>query len=160
MRFYRGCAKVTVMITITTALATEHVVFAAVFDEIERTLPNLTSLGEVKMLSGLVEKLLRGHGETETDLAYVALDHALDQRGQLDQLHQDHHEIDTCLRRVREAVDLSEARGLLKGALQASRLHFLREERSVFPLIEQVLDQETLAGLGTAWKDRQQLQRG
>lgn len=148
------------MISITTALATEHVVFAAVFDEIERTLPNLTSLGEVKLLSSLVERLLRGHGETETDLAYVALDHALDQRGQLDQLHQDHHEIDACLKQVRQAAELNEARRLLKTALRASRLHFLREERSVFPLIEKVLDQETLAGLGTAWKDRQQLQRG
>lgn len=147
------------MIDITTALTTEHVVFGTVFEEIERALPNLASVGEARMLSSLVEGLLRRHGETETDLAYVALDHALDNRGQLDQLHQDHHEIDACLGRVREAANLDEARRLLKTALQASRLHFLREERSVFPLIEQTLDRHTLTELGKAWRERQPRQR-
>jgi len=146
------------MIDITTALVTEHVVFRTVFDEIERALPNLASVGEARMLSSL-ENLLRRHGDTETELAYVALDHALDHRGQLEQMHQDHHEIDACLRRVQEVASLDEARELLKSALHASRSHFLREERSVFPLIEQTLDRDTQTELGNAWKQRQQPQR-
>jgi len=103
------------------------------------------------MLAGLVEALLQDHGDAETNLAFVALDHALDQKGRLDRLHEDHDEIDDHLRQVKTAATLPEAQRLLTAALLASRKHFRREELTVFPLIEKVLQQETLAKLGRVW---------
>jgi len=142
------------MTRITEALTTEHAVFTVVFDQIEGALPRVQTVAEAKMLAGLVEALLRGHSETETDLAYVALDHMLDHRGELDELHQDHQEIDIRLKRIQSASGCAEARRLLKAALRASREHFLREERTVFPLIDQALSEEMLTALGSAWAER------
>lgn len=136
------------MVNITEVLTTEHAVFLTVFDQIERALPKLKRLEEAKMLAGLVEALLQDHGDAETNLAFVALDHALDQKGQLNRLHQDHDEIDDRLRRVKTVTKLPDARRLLKAALLASRQHFRREERTIFPLIEKMLQKETLAELG------------
>jgi hemerythrin-like domain-containing protein len=148
LNFSRRRARVESMVNITEVLTTEHAVFLTVFDQIERALPKLKRLEEAKMLAGLVEALLQDHGDAETNLAFVALDHALDQKGQLNRLHQDHDEIDDRLRRVKTVTKLPDARRLLKAALLASRQHFRREERTIFPLIEKMLQKETLAGLG------------
>jgi hemerythrin-like domain-containing protein len=139
------------MMTITEVLITEHVVFLSAFGQIERVLPKLKRLEEVKMLAGLVEALLQDHADAETNLAFVALDHALHQKGQLDRLHQDHDEIDDRLRKVKTTTKLSDARRLLKAALLATRKHFHREELTIFPLIEKVLQKETLTELGRVW---------
>jgi len=138
------------MATITTTLVTEHAIFCTVFDQIERLLPGLESTREVRLLSTLVEGLLGKHAETETDLAYAALDQVLAEKGKLDRLHQDHKEIDNNYRQVQSAGSLAEAQRLLKKALAASREHFRYEERVVFPLLEGVLPGETLNDLGEA----------
>jgi iron-sulfur cluster repair protein YtfE (RIC family) len=111
------------------------------------------------MLAGLVEALLRDHGDVETDLAFIALDHALYDKGRLHRLHEDHEEIDDRLKRVQAATNLSDARRLLRLALLASRQHFRREERIIFPLIEKELQEETLTKLGGV-RMRQYLARG
>jgi hemerythrin-like domain-containing protein len=106
-------------------------------------------------MASIVEGLLEGHAKTETDLAYLALDHVLAQNGELKRMHQDHHEIDDRLRKVHTARTCAEARRLLKSAIQASREHFRGEERSVFPLLEQALRKDTLIDLGKNWMRRQ-----
>ena len=88
------------MMKITEALITEHRVFLSVFDQIERVLPRLTTLAEVKALAGVIEGLLEDHAETETNLAFLALDHVMHHKGQLDRLHAEHHEIDASLHQV------------------------------------------------------------
>jgi len=147
------------MASITETLVADHAVFIGVFDWIKRTLPRLTTLEEAKMLAGLVEALLRDHGDVETDLAFIALDHALYDKGRLHRLHEDHEEIDDRLKRVQAATNLSDARRLLRLALLASRQHFRREERIIFPLIEKELQEETLTKLGGV-RMRQYLARG
>ena len=106
------------------------------------------------MLSSVVEGLLKGHAETEKNLAYSALDHILMEDGRLSRLHQDHREIDEHFKRVHRANSSTEAQRLLKKALVATREHFRREEESVFPFLEQVLQPETLETLGEAWTGR------
>jgi len=141
------------MLPITQALITEHAVFTTVFNKIECQLPGLRTLEEAKLLGSLVESLLQEHGAAETDLAYSALDHALDHEGRLTQLHEDHHEIDECLRRIQAATTLADAQHLLKVALRSTRRHFKREERDIFPLLEQMLQGESLAQLGDGWME-------
>jgi hemerythrin-like domain-containing protein len=145
---------------ITEALVAEHTIFLGVFDQIERALPSLTTLVEVMTMARIVEGLLEGHAKTETDLAYLALDHVQEQNGELKHMHQDHHEIDDRLRQVQKANTCAEARRLLKSAIAASREHFRGEERSVFPLLERVLREETLEELGQGWMRRPALLAG
>ena len=142
---------------ITEALVAEHTIFLSVFDQIERVLPSLTTPAEVRTMASIVEGLLEGHAKTETNLAYLALDHVLADNGALQRMHQDHHEIDDRLRKVHTANTCAEARRLLKLALVTTRDHFRGEERSVFPLLEQMLQEETLAELGQSWLQRQAL---
>ena len=106
-------------------------------------------------MASIVEGLLEGHAKTETNLAYLALDHVLAHNGELKRMHQDHHEIDDRLRKVHTANTCAEARRLLKTAIVATREHFRGEERSVFPLLERVLQEETLTELGQTWMQRQ-----
>ncbi len=140
---------------ITEALIAEHTIFLGVFEQIERALPSLATPAEVATMASIVEGLLRGHAQAETDLAYLALDHVLENDGALNRMHQDHHEIDDRLRRVHAARTCAEARRLLKAAIVASRDHFQGEEHHVFPFLEKTLQEETLTELGQAWMQRQ-----
>ena len=143
---------------ITEILVAEHRIFLSVFDQIERALSGVTTLTEARMLARLVEGMLESHAGTETELAYLALDHVLQDKGQLDRLHEEHHEIDTSLHLVHLAGDVARARLMLQTALGASRRHFVFEEQSVFPLIESALESETLAGLAATWMERLEAQ--
>jgi hemerythrin-like domain-containing protein len=140
---------------ITEALVAEHNIYVQVFNQIERVLPSLATPAEVGTLAGVVEGLLEDHAQTETSLAFLALDHMLEQNGELKRMHQDHHEIDDRLRKVQAAKTCAEARRLLKAAIRYSREHFRTEERSVFPLLEKSLEEKTLTALGKAWLERQ-----
>jgi hemerythrin-like domain-containing protein len=139
---------------ITDILLAEHMVFHNIFDHIERVLPKLETLGEVKSLAALMENLLRAHSRTEEDLVFAPLDHCLEQIGQRDTFENEHHEIDASLLKVKAARQLSEARRLLTVAVLASRRHFDHEERIVFPLAEKVMKRETLSELGRSWMKR------
>ena len=136
---------------ITDALLAEHVVFHNVFDHMERALPRLKTAAEVKVLASLMESLLRDHSRTEEELVFAPLAHCLEQIGQRDTFEQEHEEIDGALLKVHDAQRLAEARRLLTAAVQASRKHFVREERIVFPLAEEFMKADTLIKLGVAW---------
>jgi hemerythrin-like domain-containing protein len=142
------------MQSITKTLIMEHEVYCKVFEQIERVLSGTHSTTEVQLLASVVEGLLAGHGETETNLAYAALDHALADRGALKQLYQDHREIDDHFKRIHLETNPAEALHLLKKALKATREHFRREEKTVFPLLEKTLRPDTLLTLGGQWKER------
>jgi hemerythrin-like domain-containing protein len=136
---------------ITEALLAEHVVFHNIFDYIERVLPDLKTLAEVKSLAEMMESLLLAHGKAEEELVFAPLDHCLEQIGQRDTFENEHHEIDASLLRVKAAKRLDEARRLLSVAVLASRKHFDHEERIAFPLAEKVMKRETLTELGKTW---------
>lgn len=136
---------------ITDILLAEHIVFHQVFDHLERELPNMKTVSEVRTLAALLESLLRDHSHTEDELVLAPLEHCLEQMGQRDSFEHEHHEIDASLLRVRDAKQVAEARRLLQRAVAYSRKHFDREERIVFPLAEKVMKRETLTQLGRAW---------
>lgn len=139
---------------ITDALVAEHTIFGAVFDQIEKALPSLTTPAEIRTMAGLVEGLLQRHASFETNVAYAALDHLLAQRGELDRMHQEHAELDGRLKTVQTTQSCPEARRLLKAALNAAREHFNLEEKVIFPLLEKSLGTEALKELGKPWLQR------
>jgi hemerythrin-like domain-containing protein len=135
-------------------LVAEHRVFLTVFDHVERILPAVRTTGEVAVLCRLIGELLHAHGQTENDLAYIALDHILAEHRQPTRLYHDHQEIDDLLKEIAKIRDLPKARAQLVAALNACRAHFEDEERVVFPLIERALQPETLRVLGRSWSKR------
>ena len=135
---------------ITDALVAEHRAFSGVFAHGDRLLEELQSAPEIHALARLFVTLLHDHGDTEQNLAFTALDHVLADRGPIDRLYQEHHEVDLRFREVLEATELAQARDLLKSALRATRDHFAWEEQAVFPVLEQVLSGDALRRLGEA----------
>ena len=144
-------------ITIIDGLVAEHRVFLTVFDQIERSLPEIKTTGEIALICRILERLIHDHGTAETDLAYITFDHVLKEQNRCSRLSHDHEEIDGLLREVETIQDLAEARSRLKVSLNACRVHFKEEERNVFPMIEKTLHHETLVALGRAWRSQSYL---
>lgn len=111
-------------------------------------------------MAGIVEGMLKGHGEREADLAYRVLDHVLAEQGHLQRMHSDHEEIDNRLKGVQTAKTATDARRLLKAAIASSREHFRMEEKIIFPMLEKILQPETLENLGGPWTDRASMPLG
>ena len=141
---------------ITEILVAEHAVFHNLFDHVEKTLPRLKTLAEVKSLAATLDALMRPHACTEDDLLIGPLEHCLEQIGQRETFHEEHDEIDAQLAEVQKARGPKQARDLLLRAVLRSREHFDKEERVVFPLADRVLKAKTLSGLGDEWMKRRE----
>ncbi len=139
---------------LTDALRAEHVVFHNLFDLLERTVPKMKTAAEVKSLARLMESLLKAHSDVEEELLVEPLDHCLEQFGHGETFHQEHEEIDSNLKRAQAARNLKQARACLMAAVAASRNHFDKEERIVFPLAEKLLKSRTLTDLWKSWAER------
>jgi regulator of cell morphogenesis and NO signaling len=137
---------------ITEALIAEHQVFHNLFDYIEQAAPKLKTVGEVKAVAAAMENMLKAHSKTEDELLIAPLEHCIEQIGQADTFHEEHEEIDRCLEQIQKAKSIAEARKLLQTAVYASRGHFNKEERILFPLANKVLSNVSLQNLGNAWE--------
>ena len=104
-----------------------------------------------------MESLLLAHDKTGEDLVFAPLEHCLEQIGQCDVFHEEHHEIDASLLEVKAAKRFGEARRFLSAAVLALRKHFDHEERIVFPLAEKAMKRETLTDLGKTWMKQRQV---
>jgi hemerythrin-like domain-containing protein len=144
---------------ITDVLRAEHAVFHNLFDHIETTVPHLKTLSEVKGLADLVDKLHRPHSKLEDDLFLESLEPYFDQMGQRDTFHAEHEHIEAALARVRRARTLKDAKKMLLSAMAASRKHFDKEERIVFPMAERILKAKTLSELGEQWLCRREVSK-
>ena len=136
---------------ITEALLAEHVVFHNLFDHVEKVAPTLQKLGEVRSLARLLEHLLAAHSAIEDEFLIAPLEHCFDQLGQRDTFHQEHKDIERHLAQAQTSRRLTQARRFLLDAVLASRKHFDKEERLVFPMAEKLLSQHTLTRLGHRW---------
>jgi hemerythrin-like domain-containing protein len=126
-------------------------VFHHLFDHIEMTAPRLKTLAEVKSVAMLVDKVMAPHSQTEDKLFIEPLEHCFEQIGHRETFHQEHELIEQTLLKVRRARTLKDGKQLLLGVIAASRKHFEKEERIVFPLAERVLKAKTLTDLGAEW---------
>lgn len=141
---------------ITDILLAEHHVFHNVFDTIEHGAARLRTLGEVRAQTALLEAMLKTHSDLEHELLMDPLDHCLDQLGQCETFHHEHELIEEHLGAVRRARTLPQARKSFRDAVLASRKHFDKEERVIFPLAERVLKAKTLQSLGAEWMKQRQ----
>ena len=141
---------------ITQVLMTEHAVFHNLFDHIEAAVPRLKTPGEVKLLATLVDKVMAPHSKTEDDLFIEPLEHCFEQIGQNETFHAEHRRIEETLAKVQKARTLKDAKSILLKAIAASREHFDKEERIVFPMAERVLKAQTLTELGRQWMKKRE----
>jgi hemerythrin-like domain-containing protein len=141
---------------ITEALIAEHGVFHGLFDQIERSVPRLKTLAEIKTVAALLDSTMAPHSQIEDELFVEPLAHCLEQLGQNKNFHDEHEEIEAALRTVRTSRDVRTARKLLLQIVADCRKHFDKEERIVFPMAEQVLNAKTLEELGAKWMRRRQ----
>ena len=141
---------------ITEALIAEHGVFHGLFDYIERTVPALKTLAEVKAIAGLLDATLDPHSRVEEELFIEPLDHCMDQLGQTQGFHGEHEEIEATLDAIQQCKSAKAARKLLLEGVRACRQHFDKEERVVFPMGERLLKAKTLNALGSEWQKRRE----
>jgi len=139
--------------TIIQSLAAEHAVFHNVFDHLEQAVPNLKTIAEVRALAALLESLLKVHSHVEDHLLIEPLEPNLIQLGQHENFHAEHDQIDHNLAAIRKTRSVKHARALLLSAVLASRKHFDKEERIVFPLAKRILTGRTLTALGKRWRE-------
>jgi len=139
---------------ITEALLAEHLVFHNLFDYLERSLPKARGPGEIRLLGSLMEHLLEAHSRTEDELFISPLEHCFEQISHCETFHKEHEEIDRNLKLGQKAKQTAQARKCLQAAISASRKHFDKEERIVFPLAERVLKAKTLTNLGRTWMEQ------
>jgi len=144
---------------ITQVLMAEHAVFHNLFDHIESVAPRLKTLGEVKSLATLVDKVMAPHSKTEDDLFIEPLEHCFEQIGQNETFHAEHRLIEEMLAQVHTTRTLQDAKKILLKAIAASRKHFDKEERIVFPMAERVLKAKTLSDLGAEWLRKREAAR-
>jgi hemerythrin-like domain-containing protein len=144
---------------ITDVLRAEHAVFHNLFDHIEAVVPRLKTLAEVKALATVIEKVHAPHSKTEDDLFIEPLEPYFDQMGQRDTFHAEHEHIEATLGKVQQTRTLKDAKKILLNAIAASRKHFDKEERIVFPLAERILKAKTLSELGDEWLHRRQVSK-
>ena len=135
---------------ITDALLVEHGLLCVTLDFVAKYLRQVKELTEVKLLAGMLERLLEAHGKGEEHFMMVPFDHILEDHGQREQMRLAHLEIDGRLNEVQSATNLTVAKRLLKGAISTTRKHFKSEEEFVFPQFEKLLTVSTLNSLGKA----------
>jgi len=142
---------------ITQALLAEHVVFHNIFDYLERAMPGLRSLGEIRALASFLESMLGVHALMEDELLIEPLEACLCQLAQRENFHEEHEAIDKDLEAIQTTRSVAEAKRLLLNAVTSSRRHFDKEERIIFPLAEKLLSSNTLLLLGKRWEEERQL---
>ncbi len=138
---------------LTDALRGEHGAFYALFDEVEAMASRAESVAQVQSATVVLAALVTSHAALEEKLLFAALEPHLGKGAPLAVMREEHAEIERALEQLEDTYDVDQATGWVMHALSVARSHFHKEEQVLFAMAEQVLDDETLTGLGKAWAD-------
>ncbi len=136
---------------ITDAFIAEHAVIYAQLDYLEHAIPAAKTLGEIKVMAGLLEAALIPHAEAEDELLFNGLEPGLDQMGKLEKVRHEHDAICQGLERVQSARTRKDAQRRLLNVVHLTRKEFDLEDRILFRMAEELLREDTLMKLGKAW---------
>ena len=139
---------------ITDAFIAEHAVIYAQLDYLEHAIPASRTLGEVKVMAGILEAALKPHAEAEDDLLFNGLEPGLDQMGMLEKIQHEHDAICKGLEHVRTARTRKDAQRWLLSIVHLTRKEFDLEDRIIFRMAEELLREDTLMKLGKSWARR------
>ena len=136
---------------ITDAFIAEHAVIYAQLDYLEHAIPAARTLGEVKVMAGILEAALKPHAEAEDELLFNGLEPGLDQMGMLEKIQHEHDAICTGLEHVRTTRTMKDAQRRLLSVVHLTRKEFDLEDRIIFRMAEELLREDTLMKLGKSW---------
>jgi len=136
---------------ITDAFIAEHAVIYAQLDYLEHAIPAAATLGEIKVMAGLLEAALKPHAEAEDELLFNGLEPGLDQMGKLEKVQHEHDAICQGLVAVRQSRRKKDAQRQLMTVVRLTRKEFDLEDRVIFRLAEEILHEQTLHRLGKTW---------
>ncbi len=145
---------------LTDALLGEHGAIYALFDYVERELPQLETLNDVQRIGGVLAAVLVSHARIEDSMLFPALETQLGTAGPLAVMRQEHDEIDGTLQEVLSAETPDVAEERVKHALQVARDHFAKEEQVLFEMAQHVLPEQELVELGCRWADARRVAVG
>ncbi len=136
---------------ITDAFIAEHAVIYAQLDYLEHAIPAAKTLGELKVMAGLLEAALKPHAEAEDELLFNGLEPGLDQMGKLEKVQHEHDAICKGLELVQVSRSRKDAQRRLLNVVHLTRKEFDLEDRIIFRMAEEILREETLLELGKNW---------
>jgi len=136
---------------ITDAFIAEHAVIYAQLDHLDHAIPAARTVGEVKVMAGLLEAALKPHADAEDELLFNGLEPGLDQMGKLEKVQHEHDAICKGLEGVQTARTKKEAQRRLLNVVHLTRKEFDLEDRILFRMAEELLREDTLVKLGKSW---------
>ncbi|MBC8338410.1 MAG: hemerythrin domain-containing protein [Rhodospirillales bacterium] len=140
---------------ITDALYGEHGLFYVQMGYLDSVLGESgeLSLDALKALTDGFERMVVSHAAIEEEGLFAALDASLGGMGPLEVMRGEHREIDRLLAAARDADTVGVCASCLRDLLTLLRQHFTKEERVLFVLAQQHLDEDTLNTLGDTWAE-------
>jgi hemerythrin-like domain-containing protein len=144
---------------ITDALLGEHAVFYSMFDHLDKNMPQIDSIQELKSLASIIAAPLVGHSGLENNELFVALDPFLAGQGPLEVMRQEHEEIEGTFSKLGEFEDLDELKTELTRIMRVARDHFKKEEGVLFPMANQAIGGK-LESLGETWAQTRDVSLG
>ncbi len=139
---------------ITDAFLGEHGVFYAQFDQLEQALKSNESLDQIKSSVAILAAGLGSHAHLEEELLFKALDNTPAGAGPIPIMRHEHDVIDRALIGIQQMEDQDQAHKLIKSTLELTRQHFAKEEKILFPMAAQMLQEASLVQFGVLWGKR------
>ena len=140
---------------ITDALYGEHGLFYCQLDYLEAVLaaPELPELNVLRALAGGLERMLATRAAIEDDGLFIALEGRIGGAGPLQVMRAEHQEIEALSAAATAAESRDDCAGFLGNLTALLRQHFMKEERVLFVLAQQCLDETALNDLGDKWAE-------
>ncbi len=141
------------------ALLGEHGALYVQFDYLENAAPG-QPLSVLKMQAEVLAAALQSHSSLEDELLFASLEPVLGAGSpELLGMRMMHEDIDRGIEACRTAADAGQAEAELLGVIGLARQHFLGEERTLFPIAQERVPQETRDMLGAEWAARRGVMR-
>lgn len=139
---------------ITDAFLGEHGVFYAQFNQLEQALNSNENLDQIKSMVTMLAAGLVSHAQLEDELLFDALDNTPAATGPVPIMRREHEVIDHALSGVQQMNDPGQVHKLIISTLELARQHFAKEEKILFPMAAQMLQEENLLQSGVLWARR------
>ena len=145
---------------LTDMLRGEHAAFGALLDEIEGMASFAGEVAQIESAMTVLSTEVKSHASLEEKLLFPALKPHMESDELFTEMRADHEQIQSGLEHIENARDLDEAIEAVRQTLATARRHFKNEEKKLYALAEEVLDDETLIQLGKAWATAHSVKHG
>ena len=136
---------------LTDALLGEHAVIYELFAYLRDTILVSDDVRDIRGAVPVLERLLGSHARVEENLLFPRLEPHLGETGPLAIMRCEHSEIIDLLEIARQETDIAALKSVIGRLLDLAHNHFQKEERVLFPIAQEFLDEATLTWLGDEW---------